>query len=332
MLAVVVPPHTMKAQRGGDALYMLLHLTQSSKVASLGGNQVGLPASDLSMLLHNPGLLDSAFSKQVSLSYVPYLADISYGYGGGALHFSKVGTFALGFSHIGYGEMTAADESGVITGTFTAGETMIQASFSRMLYGRIRAGISVKPVISRIESYDSWGIAGDMGVFYTDSSGLFTAGLVLRNFGRQITSYGQAEVESLPADLQAGLSFKPAHAPFRISLTAQDLLSGSLDYELNDDEGSDIRRDYDKASDLEKVLRHFTLGLEFMPSQNFYVAGGVNPRRRIDMKTQSKASTVGYTWGFGFRVYKFHFSYASGRYHLAGTSNHFTISTNLSSF
>ena len=75
---------------------------------------MGVAGNDLSILLHNPALLDSAFTKQISISYVPYLADISYGYAGGAWHFEGIGTFALGFGHIGYGDFIAADESGEI--------------------------------------------------------------------------------------------------------------------------------------------------------------------------------------------------------------------------
>jgi hypothetical protein len=78
------------------------------------------------------------------------------------------------------------------------------------------------------------------------------------------------------------------------------------------------------------LLRHLIFGLEFVPSDNFFVAAGLNPRRRQELKVDSKISTVGYSWGFGFRIYKFHFSYGSARYHLASSSNNFSISTNIS--
>ena len=326
ILIAALLPVTLSAQRGGEATYMLLHLTHSSKIASLGGNQVGVAGNDLSILLHNPALLDSAFTKQISISYVPYLADISYGYAGGAWHFEGIGTFALGFGHIGYGDFIAADESGVQTGSFSAGESMIQISYSRRLNRHFTAGASLKPVFSRIEGYSSWGIAGDLGLRYESNNKLFNAGISLRNFGRQISSYSSAPAESLPADLQIGLSQKLAHAPFRLSLSAQDLLSGALSYTLKETDRPGTAYENDKENNAEKVLRHLTFGLEFIPSNNFYIAGGLNPRRRADLKTESKASTVGFTWGFGFKVYKFNFAYASGRYHLAGTSNHFTVS------
>ncbi len=319
------------AQRGGETLFGLLHLTQSAKVASLGGNQVGIEGHDLAMLIHNPALLDSTFSKQVSISYVPYFAGINYGYGGVAWNFRNVGNFALGFQHLGYGDFIGADETGTITGNFTAGETVIQLSYSRQLNKHFTAGLSVKPVFSQIESYNSWGMAFDAGLFYRHHDGLFSGGLVLRNFGKQITSYSDLPTESLKPDLQIGLSKKLAHAPFRFSLTFQDLISGSLSYNLPNDGSSSTTNESDDSG-MEKMLRHVVFGTEFAPSQNFYVAAGYNARRRHELKVDARASTVGFTWGFGVRIYKLHFSYGSGRYHLGGSSNHFSITTNLSAF
>ncbi|WP_227625475.1 type IX secretion system protein PorQ [Geofilum rubicundum] len=331
-ILLVALSYSGQAQRGGESTFGLLHLTQSAKMASLGGNQVGLAGNDLAMLLHNPAILDSSFSQQVSMSYVPYMADISYGFGGIAWHFDQAGTFALGFHHIGHGDFIAAEESGLITGSFTAGESMVQLSYSRPLSPRLTAGLSIKPVFSRIEAYHSWGIATDLGLFYKSMDQLFQAGITLRNYGRQLTAYDNAPLETLPADLQVGLSQKLEHAPFRFSLTAQDLFSGSLQYTLPESEQGASNTFLEEDNTFEKVARHLAIGVEFVPSGNFYVAGGINPRRRAELKMANKPSTVGFTWGFGIKIYKFNFSYGSGRYHLGGTSNHFSITTNLSAF
>jgi len=74
------------------------------------------------------------------------------------------------------------------------------------------------------------------------------------------------------------------------------------------------------------------VGIELLPSEHFYVAVGYNHRRRQELGVSEKMSTSGYSWGFGFKVYKFHFAYGSARYHLAGSSNHFSISTNITNF
>lgn len=321
----------LKAQRGGETMYGVLHLTQSARMATFGGNQVGMIGNDVSMLVHNPAMMDSTWSEQVSLSYVPYVADINYGFGGLAWSFREIGNFALGVHHLDYGSFIAADESGIQTGTFGAGETVVQMSFSRQISKRWSGGISLKPVVSKLEAYSSWALAGDLGVFYRSDDRLFSFGATLRNWGRQLSAYDSSPLESLAPDLQFGFSKKLKHAPFRFLLTAQDLLSGSLSYKIQDDTGSHTSMEGDDTFD-KKLFRHLVLGLEFVPSKNFYVGAGVNPRRRQELRVESLTSTVGYSWGFGIRIYKFNFSYGSTRYHLGGSSNHFSVTTNLSSF
>jgi hypothetical protein len=327
-LFLLIQTLAVVAQRGGESLYGILDINPSARVAALGGNQVGLAGNDVSMLLNNPAMLSFRLTQQASLSFVPYVADISYGYSGLAWTFEGVGNFAVGCQYVNYGTLVGADESGVKTGSFSAGETVIQLSYSRSLNKRWTGGFSLKPIMSKIEVYNSWGLAADLGVFYRNSDGLLTAGMVWRNFGQQLSAYESESLESLQGDLQIGVSKKLAHAPFRFSLTAQDLLSGSLSYDSTVDD--DATSDDDSFG--KQVMRHLTLGLEFAPSDNFYVAGGVNPRRRQELAIESLTSTVGYSWGFGLRISKFNFSYGSSRYHLAGSSNYFSITTNLSSF
>ncbi len=79
-------------------------------------------------------------------------------------------------------------------------------------------------------------------------------------------------------------------------------------------------------------MRHLVIGGEFMPTRNFSLRVGYNYRRRQEMKINSKLGTVGFSWGLAFRVSRFHFSYSRSAYHLVGSPNYITISTNLKSF
>ncbi len=329
-ISLFLLPLSLFAQRGGESMYGILHLTQSARMATLGGNQVGIVDEDVSMLLHNPAMLDSVWSKQLTFSYVPYVADIHYGFAGFASDLERYGNIALGVYHIDYGSFVGTDENGLKTGEFGAGETALQLTYSYKLLDNLKVGVSVKPLSSRIESYSSFALASDVGLFYHKPEKQFSMGIVLRNYGKQLTSYSSAELETIRPDLQIGVSKKLEHAPFRFSITAQDLLSGSLSYQIYDDEKNIIIKHDDALES--KIIRHFVLGLEFVPTKNFYVGGGVNPRRRQELKVDSKSSTVGYSWGFGIKIYKINIAYASTRYHLAGTSNYFTLSANLSSF
>ena len=76
-------------------------------------------------------------------------------------------------------------------------------------------------------------------------------------------------------------------------------------------------------------MRHMLLGVELLPSPNFTVRAGYNYQLRQEMKLNEKMSTVGFSWGFGFRISRFAISYGSARYHLAGSSNLISVAINL---
>ena len=50
------------------------------------------------------------------------------------------------------------------------------------------------------------------------------------------------------------------------------------------------------------------------------------------MTTINKPAMIGFSWGIGFRVFKYYFDYSRSAFHLSGILNNFSISTNLSSF
>lgn len=319
------------AQQAGSNTYDFLNLTNSARVGALGGNQVGMNLNDVSLVFHNPANLSDQLHQSLTFNYVPYVADIKMTYAGYAHHIENIGTFGVSVHAINYGTFDRADADGNLNGTFSAAEYAINLSYSKMLSPRLRAGISLKPIISNLEQYNSFGMAADLGVLYHSEDELFSAGLTLKNIGSQITTYNDT-YEPLPTDLQIGISKKLAHAPFRFSLTAQDLFDWKMKYKVNDGNDEPIEGEGNDGNAFDQAMRHLIVGVELVPSDNFYVAVGYNHRRRQELGITEKMSTTGFSWGFGFRVYKFHFAYGSARYHLAGSSNHFSISTNLGNF
>ncbi len=319
------------AQQAGSNTYDFLNLTNSARVGALGGNQVGMNLDDVSLVFHNPANLSDKLHHSLTFNYVPYVSDIKMTYAGYAHHIENIGTFGISVHAINYGTFDRADVNGNLNGTFSAAEYAINLSYSKMLSTKLRAGISLKPIISNLEQYNSLGIAADIGVLYHSEDELFSAGLTLKNAGSQITTYNDT-YEPLPTDLQIGISKKLAHAPFRFSLTAQDLFDWNMKYEVNDGNDEIIEGEGNDGNAFDQLTRHMIFGVEVVPSDNFYVAVGYNHRRRQELGISEKMSTTGFSWGFGFRVYKFHFAYGSARYHLAGSSNHFSISTNLDNF
>jgi len=332
-------PTLVSAQIGGRAIYEFLNLPNSGKVAALGGEVNALPDPDLNLVFHNPSLLSPEMSNALVMNYVNYFADINFGYISYARSFDSLGNFAAGLHYIHYGTFTAADETGQKTGEFNASEYAFNLFYSRAIDSMFSVGINVKPIISNLEKYSSFGLAADLGITYHNSSRLFTAALVLKNMGVQITTYDGETREPLPFEIQLGLSQKLKYAPFRISLVAHNLQKYRLTYDKTDsqDQHNDpFTSDTDEQSKVgefaENIMRHLILGLEFTPIQSFSLRVGYNYQRRKELQIPSKIAAVGFSWGFGLHIYKFQFSYGRATYHLAGASNHFSLSTNIGSF
>jgi len=312
------------AQIGGESSFEFLNLPNSARMGALGGNQIALNDSvDPNVVYNNPALLNREMTGTVLMNYVSYMAGVNYGYAAYALNSSKLGPISIGIHYINYGEFTRANPEGEKEGTFKAAEYALLGSWSHQVK-KIKLGITAKPILSALESYQSFAVAFDLGAVYTSTNNLNTVGFVVRNLGTQITTYYEgADRESLPLDVQLGFSKKLAHAPFRLSATLQHLQRWKL---ITEEEETSTVRDKNFGKDL---LRHMVLGMELLPSDNFHIRAGYNFQRREELLFDDKKSTVGFSWGFGFQVKRFRFNYGSARYHLSATSNHFSIAFKL---
>ncbi len=315
------------AQTGGRNTYDFLELGNSARIVSLGGMQVAAPADDINFSWNNPALLSDTLHEHLSLSYVDYLSDVKVGYATYGRYFENIGMFAVGVHFINHGKFEEATATGQLTGnTFSASEYALNIAWSRKINDLVTVGASLRPVFSSLESYNSFGIAGDLGVRYTSPSESFNAALTFKNIGTQITTYYDgAEHEKLPFDVQLGFSQKLAHAPVRLYLTLHHLHN----WDLGDLPGSG----QDKGESFGKqLMRHVIMGTELSLSENMQVRVGYNYQRREELGIEEKMSTVGFSWGFGLKVSKFRIDYGSARYHLGGSTNVFTVTTDLSQF
>ncbi|MFW5720879.1 MAG: type IX secretion system protein PorQ, partial [Bacteroidota bacterium] len=321
------------SQIGGNNTYSFLNLINSARVASLGGDVIAINDNDLNLTFHNPALLNTEMNHDMVLNYTNYFTDINYGYAAYASTIKDKGMISGGIQYINYGKFIAADEKGIITGEFKAAEYAINLMYSRPIDSSFHVGVNVKPVISTLEKYTSLGIAADIGILYQNSDNLFNAALVIKNLGTQLKGY-TSERESLPFNIQLGISQKLRHAPLRFSVTFDHLEKPDLTYDIPESESS-ADPFFEEAEEskidqiADQVMRHVILGVEFSPLENLYIRAGYNYRRRKEMLIESNTSTIGFSWGFGVKISKFHINYGRATYHLAGATDHFSITTNL---
>ncbi|MDA3854301.1 MAG: type IX secretion system protein PorQ [Bacteroidales bacterium] len=319
----------VSAQKGENT-YQFLQLPNSARSTGLGGTNISLDDIDLSLTYHNPALLSDTLDGTITLNYSNYLLDINYGYSAFAKDFGKYGTFGAGIFFVDYGDWEETDIYGTTIGSFSVKEFALNLTWGYQLRDQLRIGANLKPIYSVMESYKSLGLAFDIGAQYTSNSDLFKAGLVIKNMGTQITTYTHNNQEDLPFEVVLGISQKLAHAPFRFSVTYRNLQQFDIGYEVEDDNSL---TDETVSPDFGALFaRHLVFGLEFLPSDNFYIMAGYNMQRRAEMKMEQNPGLVGFSWGTGIKISKFNISYSSARYHLSGRTNFFSISTNLNRF
>jgi hypothetical protein len=311
------------SQTGGDNVYEFLNLTHSGLVSSLGGTNVSLLSSDLNLAYHNPALLNSDMNKNLALNYVNYFAGINYGLAMYSRSFPGTGNFAAGLTYLNYGSFTEADVTGVITGSFNAAEYALSLIYSREIDSLFSVGITFKPILSQLEKYTSFGFAFDAGASWHNRSRNFSAGIVIKNAGYQVTTYAGESHEPLPFEIQAGISQRLPHAPFRFSLTLRHLEKFDLTYQYIQPAASEDKNN--SSAFLENAMRHAILGVEIIPHKNFYVSAGYNYQRRRELQIESKVSTVGFSWGFGINTSVLNIELGRATYHLAGSSTNVSL-------
>lgn len=334
-LFVFLLPLAVFSQMGGAYVYDFLTIPVSPRAAALGGSAIGIADGDITLVNDNPALLNKYTDGKLDLAYVNYMADVNLGYTSYARHYDKIGTFGLGIQYLDGGEFIAAQADGTKTGTFYAKEMALNLSYAKAFDSTFSIGVHIKPVYSKLESVNSWGLVMDVGAIYKSRNQPFTAALVIKNMGAQLTTYYN-ETAPVPFEIQAGISTKLEHAPFRFSIVAHNLQNPDLTaVQTNYPEPTNVTQeteDVQKAEFIDKLMRHMIFGVEFTPSKSFFVRGGFNYMRRQELKLEAKPGMVGFSWGFGFRIKKINLSYANVRYHYAGISNNLAITTNLNSF
>lgn len=323
------------SQIGGDYVYNFLSVPVSPRAAALGGSAIAINDGDISLANENPALLTAKTSEKISLEYIKYISDIHFGYASYAKHIDKLGTFSAGLQYLNAGEFIEADQNGYKLGTFGASELALNLSYAKALDSSFIIGATLKPVYSQLYTYNSFGLVMDVGATYTAKNGLFTAAVLLKNMGAQITKYDE-ESSPVPFDIQVGIATKLAHAPFRFSIVAHHLNIPDLSYQsTNSSDLSNVDQTAKESADIgffEQVLNHMIVGVEFVPTKSFFLRAGYNYMRRQELKLDDSPGMVGFSWGFGIRIAKLNLNYANVRYHNAGISNQFAITANLNDF
>ena len=339
LLVSMIPVLTV-AQIGGSQTYQFLNLTNSARIAGLGGEFLAIKDDDITLTLANPSLITSEMHNNLSLSYINYFTGPNYGYVMYSRTFKKAGSFVGSFQFINYGKFTAADESGIKTGEFSASEYALNIGWARQLGPLFSIGANGKLIYSSLESYHSFGIAVDVAGTYLSKNELFTASLIARNIGVQIVPYRPGNREPLPFDLQAGISAKLQHIPVLFSFLYDHIEKWNLSYEDPNDPDNqkdpvtgETKTQSGVGQFADNLMRHIVLGTEVTIAKVFAIRLGYNYGRRQELKIYNRTGLSGFSYGFGVRIKMFNFSYTRATYQAGSINpNYITLTANLGGF
>lgn len=309
------------AQTGGDHVFGFLNLTTSARVTSLGGSNISIKDNNLNFAYENPALLTDGMNNSIALNYVNYISDINYGMALYSRSLKNSFNMAFGITYLNYGSFKSTDATGVITGKFNAAEYAFSLVLSYTPDSLFSFGINLKPVLSHLESYSSYGIALDVGGSWHNRKNNLMTGLTIRNAGVQLKSYAGEPGQKLPFEIIAGVTHNLEHAPFRLSLTLRNLQT--FDLSAKEEPVASINSAGSKSDVSRNILKHLIPGIEFTPHKNFYVSAGYNFRRSIELK--SGQGVQGFSWGFGITSNWIDIEIGRAVFHSAGASTNLSL-------
>jgi hypothetical protein len=322
----------LHAQTGGITGFSFLQIPVSAREAALGGSYLAMRDGDLHLCLRNPSLLDSLADGEVAMTYTDYFAGSSMAHASHARRLTPRLTAAGSVSYLGWGKQDETDATGQVIGTFAANDFVFTAGAGYQIDSVFTLGVNVKGIYSDIATLTAFGAALDAALTYHKPARNFTASVLVRNAGVQVANY-RADRQGLPFEIQLGISKRLQHAPFRFNVVAENLQR----WDLTDASEQEIQTDPITGLVIEErgwqfgdlLMRHLTFGAEIILSENMHFRVGYNYRRRQELKVADRPGTAGLSYGMGVRIKKFQLSYGRAIYHLAGPSNHFSISRNI---
>lgn len=320
------------AQVGGESTFQFLNLVSSPRQAALGGKVITNYDYDVTSGLFNPASINAEMDNQLAVNYSSYLGGIGYGTAAYAYTWDRhVQTFHVGMTYINYGEFDGYDLNGVSTGTFTGNEAALSAGYAFQIpYSDFYVGANLKIITSKLEQYNSIGVAADFGAMYINEKLDFRAALSIRNFGTQIVTYAGLN-EKLPLEIALGLSQTLENMPLRWHLTFENLQRWPLGFSNPARATTDLdgNQTQEKVGFLNEVLRHTVIGAELFPERGFNIRMGYNFRRAEELRIEDQRNFSGLSFGVGIKLNKMRFSYTHARYTSASNTSFFGLQIDL---
>lgn len=307
-------------------------MSSTSRSAGLGFDYLPLYDADLSIGIDNPSLIRGDMQGIGMLSYVGLFDGSNRGILSYGINGKRFGTFVASFLFNNYGRFQEYDEEENHLGTFSASDYALCVGWGIWLDSNYSFGANFKPVFSQYAEYKAFALAFDVAASFTSDNRRFAATLMARNIGAQIVTF-EEEVETLPFELSAAVSYKLVGAPFRIFFAATELQRWNLRYDdpLNpttvvDPFTGEVQSQSWIIGTLDNIMRHTLFGVELTLGKNIFARLGYSYRQSAEIRGVDAFNLSGFSVGLGIRTKKFEFGFARRNYHLSQAPNYLTLS------
>lgn len=291
------------AAQESSAGYNFLNIPVSSHVYAMGGVNSALIDNDVMLVDQNPALLGPEIGMQAAASYMHYMGSGNFGGVRFGMYAGEHGAWSAGIRYLNYGAFDGYLPDGTSTGSFTPADFVFEGSYSRDINDRLRGGVSYRMIYSTYEQYTAFAMAVDLGINYYNEEKDLSFSAVLTNMGGQVKRF-DAAYQRLPFDFRLGYMQSIGNSPFQISVNAWYLTKWRIPYYSHDKNNPD--KDLQKkANFFSDLFRHLVFGLQYSPSEKFYISLGYNYKTRTDMSSYQRNFLSGFSLGAGIRLKSF---------------------------
>lgn len=291
-------------KNAGTTGFSFLKQGVGARAVSLGGAYVSL-AGDPSIIYYNPAGTIYLEGRQFLAGYHNYVLDVQSGFVAASMPFKTYGNIGLFISYMNFGEFIRTDVNGIVDNsdpTFSGGDFLLGANFSRFLSPSLSAGINAKFISESAGGYSSQAVAVDFGLMYEFGDNLTNAGLSVYNLGGVLSGFSAASdlshKDKLPMGIRAGVSHSLRELPVIVTLNGI----------------------YPNDNDL-----YVSAGLEFYKLQPLYLRLGYSTFGQNYKTGSDRDGLGGFAFGFGLDYKQFQISYAFTPYLDLGSSHRVTF-------
>jgi hypothetical protein len=306
----------------------------SARNIGTGNNLISVIDNDLVLSSENPALLNQGMVNQLAINQSLLPTGVNFGSIQYAFN-SKFGIFSPVIKYANYGSFEGTDVGGNSLGSFGALDYSVGMLYSKEFNPVISLGFGLNVLGSHLETYSAYAISSSFSAVYKHPNNLFSAALVTKGIGASFKQYTSNQKMSLPIDVQASISYKLKHAPFRFSLLAKQLNKWDIVYQ-----DPNQKPTYDALTGdtiavntpgfMEKLANHLNLQVELIASKSLHFRTGFDFHRQQQLRVFNRPGLAGFSFGVGIYLKKVRLDYGVLIYSKAGQNHAVGISTNLS--